>query len=97
MRKLLWLFLAIACLLTISAHGEETETEPVRRALLIGCDTFVTQTETTPAAAMNVERMSRMLQTDARGYADITHMSTGVASRTQLIDAIHTTFSGAKE
>ena len=97
MKKILWLVFVIACLLNISAYGEETEIEPVRRALLIGCDTFVTQTETTPAAAMNVERMSRMLNTDMRGYADIAQMSAGVASRAQLVDAIHTVFGEAKE
>ena len=97
MKKILWLVFVIACLLNISAYGEETEIEPVRRALLIGCDTFVTQTETTPAASMNVERMSRMLNTDMRGYADIAQMSAGVASRAQLVDAIHTVFGEAKE
>ena len=97
MKKILWLVFVTICLLTISAYGEETKIEPVRRALLIGCDTFVTQTETTPAAAMNVERMSRMLNTDMRGYADIAQMSAGVASRTQLIDAIRTVFGEAKE
>ena len=67
MKKALWLVSVIACLLIVSVHGEEAGSEPVRRALLIGCDTFVTQTDTTPAAAMNVERMSRMFQTDMQG------------------------------
>ncbi|MBO4378464.1 MAG: caspase family protein [Clostridia bacterium] len=97
MKKAFWLVFVIACLLIISAHGEEAGAESVRRALLIGCDAFVTQTDTTPAAAMNVERMTRMLQTDMRGYAAITQMGAGVASRAQLIDAIHAAFDEAEE
>ncbi|MBR5384150.1 MAG: caspase family protein [Clostridia bacterium] len=97
MKKAFWLVFVTVCLLIISAYGEEAGTEPVRRALLIGCDSFVTQTDTTPAAAMNVERMSRMLQTDMRGYAAITQISAGVASRAQLIDAIHAAFDEAEE
>lgn len=47
----LWL-----CLLCCPALAEG-----VNRALLVGCDVFVTQEETTPASANNVSRMTLAL------------------------------------
>lgn len=69
----------------------------VYRALLLGCDRFVSHEETTPSAALNVGRMARMLETDKRGYASITRMDSGVSSTDRLRSALGSAFAGADD
>ncbi len=93
-RMLCWL-LSLLCL--FCAHAEKAESPAVCRALLVGCDVFLTHEDTSPSAALNVERMARMLRTDARGYAKITRRDAGLADGTALQAALEEAFAGADE
>jgi len=58
MGRKLWALVCVwLCLLASSALAEGT----VNRALLVGCDRFVTQEETTPSSANNVTQMAEAL------------------------------------
>ena len=98
MRKRL-LALIIACVLTLPAlfaHAEiigDTE----RRALLVGCDDFLTHADTTPSARMNVRRMQEILRTDSRGYEGIYAYETGISSVEFLLSAIAGAFAQADD
>ena len=91
-RMICWL-LSLLCLFCASA--EKAETPAIHRALLVGCDVFLTHEDTAPSAALNVERMDRMLRTDARGYAAIVRRDAGLADEGALRGAIEEAFSGA--
>lgn len=97
MKSRVWYVLALAlcCLLAGEAHAQAEQT--VRRALLIGCDNFISQEDTIPSAAMNVGRVARMLETDARGYAAIRQLAGCVGSQEALATAIADAFDGSDE
>ena len=44
------------------------EESPVLRALIVTCDRFLSQEETTPAAQENARLMAELLAQEARGY-----------------------------
>lgn len=96
-RKAAWLLAALAffCCLR-SACGETRETAQ-RRALLIGCDHFVSQPDTFPAAAHNVDLIARALQGDIRGYERIQTSCGVLASREEFEAALSDAFSAAEE
>ena len=93
------LILCMACVMTLlaplAAAREEDKVE--RRALLVGCDDFVTQADTTPSARMNVRRMQEILRTDSRGYAGIYTYETGISSVEMMLGAISGAFAQADE
>ena len=74
MRRLCCLLTLLAMLarggLPLSGAAEEAP-QPVLRALLVTCDRFVSRPETTPAAQQNAQLMKSLLESDARGYAEI--------------------------
>ena len=94
--KLRLLWLALLCIM-FCLPADARENASVRRALLVGCDAFLTHEETSPSARMNVERMARMLQSDARGYASIAREDGGVSGVEQLRMAAEAAFAGADE
>ncbi|MBQ7455253.1 MAG: caspase family protein [Clostridia bacterium] len=95
MKRLAMLMLTLAlCLLCLRALAEDA---PVRRALLVGCDSFVSHEDISPSATSNVERMARLLDTDARGYEVVLRMDAGVGGAQQLAAAIEAAFYGAEE
>ncbi len=98
MKKRLLSFLT-ACVLVLLTPGvlAENESPAARRALLVGCDDFVTHEDTAPSAQMNVRRMQEILRTDSRGYAGIYTYDTGVSSCEFLLSAIAGAFSQADE
>lgn len=69
---------------------------PRLRALLIGCDHFVTQEDTWPAAELNIKMLSRVLETDKRGYDVIRTVSGTVAGYQALEKEAAETFAGAQ-
>lgn len=93
-RMLCWL-LGLLCLFCASA--EKADDPAVCRALLVGCDVFLTHEDTAPSAALNVERMDRMLRTDARGYAAVTRRDAGLADVAALQAAVEEAFAGADD
>ena len=88
--------LAAALLLAAASHAP-IKASPACRALLIGCDIFLTHENTYPSAQMNVERMDRMLRQDLRGYESITRLDQGVADEADLTDAIGRAFAKATD
>lgn len=94
-RLLAFMTACVLTLLTFVSFAEETQQK--RRALLVGCDDFVTHEDTAPSAQMNVRRMQEILRTDSRGYAGIYTYDTGVSSCDFLLSAIAGAFSQADE
>ena len=93
-RILSWLLILCALFCYRAAAREDTVT---RRALLVGCDAFITHENTAPSARMNVERMARMLQSDIRGYASVAREDRGIPGVEYLAEAIGSAFAGADE
>ena len=90
------------CLLACPARAsdrlsEEGEAPGKLRALLIGCDHFVTQEDTWPAADSNLQMLSDVLLMDVRRYTLIRSFSGGISSAEALADAVSQTFQNAKE
>ena len=84
------------CSLGLSAPAEEVP-EPVLRALIVTCDRFVSQEDTTPAAQDNAQLVAAMLREDARGYADIRTECDTIGSVEAFREAVLSAFSGADE
>ena len=81
MRRLLAGILCV-CLLLFSWPGPaQTRGKPVLRALLVACDVFLSQPDTSPSSTNNVIALRRALLQDQRGYQSI-HVSIN-----QLIDS----------
>lgn len=98
MKKRLLSFLTACVLALLTLAGLAENESPVeRRALLVGCDDFVTHEDTAPSAQMNVRRMQEILRTDSRGYAGIYTYDTGVSSCEFLLSAIAGAFAQADE
>ena len=87
------LFLLLGCL---CSAGAEEGGQPVLRALLIACDQFVTQDDTTPAAQTNVALMEEALSRDGREYALIRSEKGTVATIDAFRAAVSGVFSGAQ-
>lgn len=101
MQKGLAMILALLCVLPFfSARGDDADTSlsaPKMRALLIGCDHFLTQPDTWPAADSNVHLISDTLLCDSRGYDRIRLFSDSVGTVSALEEAVRDTFAGAGE
>ncbi len=70
---------------------------PRLRALLIGCDHFLTQEDTWPAAEHNIRLLSDTLISDRRRYALIRSYSSAIASVDAFEEAVINTFRSAKD
>lgn len=66
------------------------------RALLIGCDYFVSQPDTWPAAENNLRLLADTLQTDNRHYSLIRSISGTISTVDAFRDAVRSAFSGAR-
>ena len=78
------------------AHAENTG-EPALRALIVTCDSFLTQEDTTPAAQQNAALMADMLARDARGYASVRTECDTIGSVAALAKAVEEAFADAAE
>ena len=97
MRLRAWGLAVVFCALFFFAASAQEEDPAARRALLVGCDAFITHENTAPSARMNVERMARMLESDARGCERISRADRGVSGVDALRDAVAAAFEGADE
>ena len=75
----------------LSCAAEEA-VEGQRRALLIGCDHFLSQPDTWPAAENNVRMLSDTLFSDARPYALVRTASNTITSVEAFEDAVRAAF-----
>ncbi len=96
-KQVLCLFplLAVFLFLLVSfpACAEENS---VLRALLIGCDEFVTMPSITPAAENNLKMLSITLQNDQRGYDTIVTAGNTLRNEQDLREILDTVFYGAR-
>lgn len=92
-KKLLALLFLWLCLLAPSALAEETE----NRALLVGCDRFVTQEDTAPASENNVFRMAEVLSGGRMNLEKLITRKNEVDSAQELEGLIQAAFSEADE
>lgn len=104
MRRIaMWLAAALLCVLTMLTGGEmpHSPADPTRpgafRALLVGCDHFVTQTDTWPAAERNVQMLGDALSRDVRGCAALLCRANAVSSVEELKSAAAEAFASARE
>ena len=101
MRRLLALLLIGLCLpLSAFAQPEMMEKEDsgrVNRALLVGCDRFLSQPDTTPSAANNVERMFRTLAGGTMSLELLLTRPEGVGSLGDLAALVLDAFDAADE
>ena len=100
MRRLCCLLTLLAMLarggLPLSGAAEEAP-QPVLRALLVTCDRFVSRPETTPAAQQNAQLMKSLLESDARGYAEIRTECDTLSSVDAFALAVRETFAEAAD
>lgn len=95
-----WLAAVLSVLLLGLGEGEwapaEEPHQAAQRALLVGCDHFVTQKDTWPAAEHNVSILEEALAADARGYALIRPCPGTVTTADALARAIADAFADAQ-
>ena len=87
--RIAWLALFLA-LLTVPALAEN-------RALLIGCDHFLTQDDTSPASENNVLHMARALSGGSMNLASLVTRRTGLGRESELQELIQEAFGEATE
>ena len=92
-RRLLLTFLLAWLCLPLTAVAAEG----VNRALLVGCDHFVTQEDTSPASENNVGRMAEALSGGAMNLEKLVTRSAGISGAPELESLILDTFAGATE
>ena len=97
LRKRLSLLLAVWLCLPFLTPAKASEDEEGRenRALLLGCDRFVSQTDTTPSAANNVGRMASALSGGTMNLQTLVTRAEGVATTGELAGLILDAFSDA--
>ena len=91
MRRVLCVLLALWLLLPLIARAEELAAPAqdasegrVNRALLIGCDRFLSQPETTPSSFNNVHRMAEALSGSALALETLMLQPEGLSSTGDL-------------
>lgn len=97
MRRMVCLLLAL--FLPLFAGAKESPSPPpesVHRALLVGCDHFLTQEDTWPAASRNLAMLEGALTRDSRGYAVVRTASDTISSVEALRALVQEAFAGAK-
>lgn len=92
MRRLLVLLFVWLCLPFFSARAE-----CVNRALLVGCDQFVSQEDTAPSSENNVIRMAETLSGGAMNLEQLVTRSQGVTSASELAELIDLAFGQAQD
>ena len=94
--RLLALLTVISLLLPCAALSQEEAGDGVVtcRALLVGCDQFHSEDETTPIAHNNIQMMETILSLDTRGYT-ISRLDGVANSAASLQAAIDWAFAGA--
>ena len=99
MRRAICLLLAVwLCLPSFVFAAEQNEVNPpdrVNRALLVGCDRFLSQPETTPSSYNNVQQMAQALSGGTLHLATLMTRPEGLSSSGDLAAMILDAFSDA--
>ena len=104
MRRAICLLTALWLCLPFFAFAEgnvdlppETGNGATRRALLLGCDNFISQPDTTPSAYNNVMQLTRALEEPSMGFDTVISRPEGLSSTGDLAALILDAFSDADE
>ena len=101
MRRIVCLLLAVWVCLPFFAFAEEVAPEDgggrVNRALLVGCDEFLSQPSTAPSSANNVQRMAEALSGGTMALETLLTRPEGLSSSGELAGMILDAFSDADE
>ena len=104
MRRALCMLMALWLTLPFFAFAEEQVDIPetvgngrVNRALLVGCDRFLSQPDTTPSSANNVERMAQALSGGTMELETLVTQPDGLSTTGDLAAMILDAFSAADE
>ena len=90
------LLVVLLCCPIFAVRAEKiTANGRVNRALLVGCDRFLTQTDTTPSSRNNVLRMADALSGGTLNMQTIVTREEGLSSASALIALIRETFADA--
>ena len=90
------LLVVLLCCPIFAVRAEEiTADGRVNRALLVGCDRFLTQTDTTPSSRNNVLRMADALSGGTLNMQTLVTREDGLSSASALIALIRETFADA--
>ncbi len=90
------LLLALAIPPVTGAAGAGPAAEDLR-ALLVGCDRFVSQPDTSPAAENNVRILSEAIERDARGYLSVRTAVNEAPGEDAFRSLVGEAFGGADE
>ena len=91
------LFVALMFAWLFFPFARATAEGGLNRALLVGCDHFVTQADTSPSSENNVGRMAEVLSGGAMNLERLVTRSTGIGSAEELKELILSTFDSAVE
>lgn len=104
MRRAICLLTALWLCLPFFAFAEENVSVPqeaggdiLRRALLVGCDNFLSQPDTSPSAYNNVVMMESALRSSAMDFENILSRPEGLSATGDLAALILDAFSGADD
>ena len=90
------LLVVLLCCPIFAVRAEEITVDGrVNRALLVGCDRFLTQTDTTPSSRNNVLRMADALSGGTLNMQTIVTREDGLPSSAALVALIRETFADA--
>lgn len=97
MRRMGLMMLALTTWLCLMTAAASARAEGVNRALLVGCDRFVTQEETTPASATNVTRVAEALSGGAMNLERLITRRNDLSSAAELESLIQAAFGDAAQ
>lgn len=83
--------------LPLFADHDGRDLQPVLRALLVACDDFISQPDTTPSSFNNVTDIRRALLSDERGYSMIRVSLNQALDKDSFSSLVQEAFQGAKE
>lgn len=95
MIRILSRLILTACLLCLLLGGASAD--GLNRALLVGCDDFLSQQSTAPSSANNVVRMAEAISGGAMNLENLVTRRDGIASAAELAELIADAFSGADD
>ncbi len=93
----LLLALLVFCQVLPQNTRAQADQKPVLRALLVACDDFVTQPDTTPSSFNNVTNLRRALLKDERGYSSIRVSLNQALDAESFLLLVEEAFLGASE
>ena len=93
----LWLSLPFWAQAEGSISPYPAQGDVISRALLVGCDRFISQQDTTPSSANNVQRMAQALSSGGTAFEVMTTVPDGISTTGRLAALVLDAFSDADD